>query len=135
MSYSAFVFCPRDSTISLDDVDICLQTFFEASEHSANRTVDIRHQSDHIHITHNHWSVYIATVNQPPTHLDGAAIAAYLAQIRPELLPKMPFDCRWEIFSDKDRTLEYFNDYALIVEQLMQLPDVILYESASGRFI
>jgi len=47
----------------------------------------------------------------------------------------MPYACRLEIFSDKDRTLDYFNDYALVIEQLAQLPDAIIYDYAAGTFM
>ena len=135
MGYAAFVFLPIDAPLSLADIELRLRAFFADSQHPANRAVHIQRHSDCISLTRDRWSLYISTNCRSPTHLDSKAITSYLADMRPELVSKMPYACRLEIFSDKDRTLDYFNDYALVIEQLAQLPDAIIYDYAAGTFM
>jgi hypothetical protein len=135
MGYAAFVFLPIDAPLSLADIELRLRAFFADSQHPANRAVHIQRHSDCISLTRERWSLYISTNCHSPGHLDSKTIASYLADMRPELVSKMPYGCRLEIFSDKDRTLDYFNDYALVIEQLARLPDAIVYDYAAGTFL
>jgi hypothetical protein len=135
MGYTAFVFLPIDTRLSLTDVELRLRAFFADSQHPANRAVHIQRQSDCINVTRDRWSLYISTDCWSPAQLDSQTIASHLAQMRPELVCKMPYGCRLEIFSDKDRMLEYFNDYALVVEHLARLPDAIVYDYVAGTFV
>jgi hypothetical protein len=135
MAYATFVFLPIDMPLSLADVELRLRAFFANNEHPDNRAIHIQRQSDCISVTRDRWSLYISTDCRAPAHLDSQTITSHLAQMRPELISRMPYSCRLEIFSDKDRTLDYFNDYVLVVEQLAQLPDAIVYDYAAGTFI
>jgi hypothetical protein len=135
MGYAAFVFLPIDTPLSLADIELRLRAFFTDSQHPANRAVHIQHQPDCISVTRDRWSLYISSNCQSPAHLDSQTIASHLAQMRPELVSKMPYGCRLEIFSDKDRTLDYFNDYALVIEQLARLPNAVVYDYAAGTFM
>jgi hypothetical protein len=134
MGYAAFVFLPIDMPLSLTDVELRLRAFFANNQHPDNHAIHLQRQSDRISVTCDRWSLYISTDCRSPAHLDSQTITSHLAQMRPELASKMPYGCRLEIFSDKDRTLNYFNDYVLVFEQLAQLPDAIVYDYAAGTF-
>ena len=128
MSYSAFILLPVHQEVSLEQIEQLLRTFFEQSDNPENQKARIIRNNTTIQYKRNNWNAYIAPVNNVNVSTENPEIAQQIQQKRPNTTNNTVYIAKLEITTSKDRTMDYFNDYVLILERLEQIPHALLYD-------
>jgi hypothetical protein len=135
MSYSAVILLPEDTSTSLDVIEQRLRAFFESSANSINRQARIIRNQDSVQYIRNDWFAWIAPLTRPSISSDDFHIAPQIQAKYPSISQNTRYTAKMEVSTSKDSSMEYFNDYALILEQLQTIPSILIYEEATNEIL
>jgi hypothetical protein len=135
VSYTAFVFLPERVSVSLNQVADLVRQFFESSEHPENQFVRVTVGNDVVVVSRDNWSLFIGYPVKPFAFEGNEIITQQLRQRHPNIINTTSHTCQIEVSTNKDPDMDYFNDYILVLEQLTQLPDAIVYDYGSGEIL
>lgn len=135
MSYSALVLLPAHQDASLEQIEQLMRVFFEQSNNPKNQKARIIRHNDSVEYQRNTWNAYITLVNHHRISTENPNIAQQIQQKHPDITGNMVYIAKIEVTTSKDRHMEYFNDYVLILERLEHIPDALLYDEYSGEIL
>lgn len=131
MSYNSLILLPADSRASIDDVERIARESYADDE----REVFLEVGDTDLTLTIEEWEMIISLNNSPHVLAESKEMAEEFAAARPDKDEIAACDRRFEISTDADADMEYFNDYALMTERLGNLEGAKIWEGAQQEFM
>jgi hypothetical protein len=120
LSYQALILLPSDTDASLQKAETELHAFFDKLKGDKLRGVHIQSETQNswVVLTINGWKLFIRLSTATGNQEESQEIADRLGTQCPVDLRLKPYGARFEITSDPDPNMDYFNDYVFVVEAL-----------------
>lgn len=130
MAYKALILLPSDTDASIDGARRVLEDFYAddagdvAFETSENRLT----------VTIDDWNCRIALNSRPSVLEESQEMASHFPD-RADKDQIASSGVRFEVTTDDDAEMDFFNDYILIIEKLGEFKGAKIWEDAQGDFI
>jgi hypothetical protein len=141
LTYSALVFIPKTTEILLEDTKNKFFTFFNSEKFpeeniqillSKNEFIDI----SQIELKINSWFLYITLNYDPYVSKEAIEIAEkYIFEDHDRKASLENCNSRFEVYSDPDPNMDYFNFYVWVVELLCEYKGAVAFDPQSLYFI
>jgi hypothetical protein len=136
MGYSSLALLPPDITTTLTE----LQSLFEAKFANWNQATVGTGTWEHnghlfISITVDNWQLRVSYSNEPHVIIESQDIARIFAKERDDKDIIASCASRFEVSSDDDANIEYFNAYVFVLEVLETIDGAILIDTIGGSFL
>lgn len=133
MSYQALILIAPGYQVSLKDVEMKLVNFFK--NNSSQQSMRTQYRENKLILTFDDWSLYINLDSEAYVLQESLEMANIFGQNHPERAIIATCDSRFEINSDSDESMDHFNDYVLVLEQLCSIPKAFAFDNASQDFM
>jgi hypothetical protein len=135
MKYTAFALVPSDTDTSLRQAETYIREFYAQQSHAASGTIQIVSQDETLTIHLDSWRMFVVYNCEPYVLEESKDIAEMLSRRHPEMMKLQGYGCRFELWSDEDPNMDYFNEYLFVLEQLSKIPEAVLVDHQSGTLI
>lgn len=126
MSYKALVLLPPTSSTSIEEVKDKLRTFYKNDE----RDVIVQQHETVIEIVIRGWTCSVHLSSEPHVLIESQQMAEIFAAARLDKDEIATCNRRFEVISEPDPNIDYFNDYIFILQALESFPGIKIWDAA-----
>jgi len=129
MSYTAQILIPSAEDASIEALHEFFVDFYSDAE-----DVSVSSEETKITIQINDWKCTVAFNTSESVLVESREMAEFFAKDRPDQSEIAKSEARFEVATDADMEMDYFNDYVEIVEQLESYDNAKVFEPSQGKF-
>lgn len=129
--YQSMVLIPPDNPLVFADVVEMMRQRFSRLSVPCQITVE----GNKLILQHDSWSLRLYWEQSADVGTESQEIARLFAVARADQEKFASCDCRLTTAGDDDPNMDFFNDYAFVLEILNKLVDVYRFDPYDGKFV
>jgi hypothetical protein len=134
MSYKALILIPPTEKIVLENISLGLEKFLN-QHNPENINIKVAGKKNKIDCSFNKWKVRINYNDNDDVLAESIDLAKNYGKEPQQIERISKCNARFEIATDSDGNMDHFNDYTIVVEQLLKIPGSIGFDPQGEDFI